>query len=379
MSSELGSADPTPAVALPVASGRLLSPVLLRAVVATSITLRLAFLLDPFELHGISDFHGLGQRMLEGALPYRDFTFEYPPLAAPVMVLEGLVPAVWSASALAALSFAAEGLWLRMVWHRPGALERHLLITLPLIPLASGGFDTLAMLAIGGALLVGSQGAPARAWSAAGGALVKLFPVTWFGTHVPWRSYLLPVVVMAAGLLAPLAVAPIDDTYLGFALNRGVHQESVAASVHTVSSWARGLEVTTAFRFRNEEIDGAGAIAAATFVLFGALALVIVLRVWRQRPPASAIDATLVTHALLLCVLCGGKVLSPQYVLIAVPTAVLLGGRRALLWAVIGALTILPFSSYSRGDAFMAMVAVRNAVLVAETLVVAWLVLRPGD
>lgn len=59
------------------------SRLLLWVLIGASIGLRISYLANPFELHGISDFHGLGQRMLHGELPYRDFTFEYPPLAAP--------------------------------------------------------------------------------------------------------------------------------------------------------------------------------------------------------------------------------------------------------------------------------------------------------
>lgn len=113
------------------------------------------------------------------------------------------------------------------------------------------------------------------------------------------------------------------------------------------------------------------------FMAFGLLALAIVATTWLRRPRAGVASAVLVTHALLLCALCAGKVLSPQYILVAVPSAAILGGRRALVWGVIGLLTILPFASYERGDAFMAAAAVRNVVLVVETLAVARLALRP--
>jgi hypothetical protein len=350
---------------------------LTRALLGASLALRMAFLLVPFELHGISDFHGLGQQMLHGALPYRDFTFEYPPLAAPVVFVGGLVPAGWTASIIAALALLAEVALLRLLRGDRAAIKRYLVMTLPLTPLLSGGFDAVVVLALAAAMLGAAAPSASADWSAAAGTLVKLFPAAWYGARRPSKRSVVPLVAVAVGLALPLLFAPFDDTYLGFAARRGVHHQAVAASVHTLLTWARGADVSIAFRFNNDEIDGAGTIAAIVFALTAALAVAVLARSWRLRPAWPQVDPVLATHAMLLCALCAGKVLSPQYILAAVPSAVLLGGRRAVAWGVIGAVTILPFSSYSRGDGFMAVIAVRNALLVAETLTVAWLVLRP--
>lgn len=219
------------------AHGRLLTLV----VVGTSVALRLAFLIHPFDLHGVSDFHELGRRMLDGALPYRDFTFEYPPLTAPLVLLAGAVPRSVSVNVLAAVAFLAEVVLLFLLRHEPPVVRRYLLLTLPLVPLLSGGFDAIVVLALGGAMVAAAAGSTARgAWAAAAGTLVKLFSAVWLAADRPSRRTFGPIAVTAAGLLAPLLVAPFNDTYLGFAARRGVHQQAVAASLHTLTTWPGG-------------------------------------------------------------------------------------------------------------------------------------------
>ncbi len=339
-----------------------------------SVALRLLFLANPFELHGSSDFHGLGQRMLHGEIPYRGFTFEYPPLALPLVLVSGLVPAAWSATVLAVQSLLAEIVLVSLLRHDRLALRRYLLLTLPLTPLLSGGFDAWVMVAF----VVAGLGIhrTRAAWSACAGAALKLFPAVWFVTRPPTRREVVPIIVTLAVLVGPLIVAPFDSTYLGFAVRRGVYQGAVPASLSALARWARGSEVVTRFRFGNLEVLGADRLAVLVLLVFGVLAAALVVRSWRATRAGAPIDPVLVLHAVLLCALCGGKVLSPQYVLIAVPTAAILGGRRSITWGVIGAMTIVPFASYSRGNGFLLAMALRNLVLVVETVSVARILLR---
>ncbi|MBV8980153.1 MAG: hypothetical protein JO086_04570, partial [Acidimicrobiia bacterium] len=51
----------------------------------------------------------IGQHLLHGRLPYRDFAFEYPPLASLAFILPGVVPHGVALSALALQEAAAEG------------------------------------------------------------------------------------------------------------------------------------------------------------------------------------------------------------------------------------------------------------------------------
>ena len=192
----------------------------------------------------------------------------------------------------------------------------------------------------------------------------------------PGASAIAPMSVAALGLGAPLLLAPFDDTYLGFAIRRGVHQESVAASIRFVILEVSGRAPVVEFRYRNLELLGAGPYATATLVLFGGLAALVAARAWRASLGGSRHSLVLVTHALLLCALCAGKVLSPQYLVLGAPLAAHLGGRRAVAWTVIAAMTMVPFTSYSRGEGFMALIALRNALLVVETVAVARAVLR---
>lgn len=177
--------------------------------VVTSVLLRVAFVLEPFELHGLSDFHGTGLRMLHGAVPYRDFTFEYPPLAAVLLLFPGAVARGWAASAMAAQSFLVEAALVAALWRNRDTVRRYLLVSLPLIPLLSGGFDAVAMAALAASLLLSSPERASRWWLATLGALVKLFPVVRVGASRPPRAALVPLGLGAVGLCTPLLVAPV--------------------------------------------------------------------------------------------------------------------------------------------------------------------------
>ena len=79
----------------------------------------------------------------------------------------------------------------------------------------------------------------------------------------------------------------------------------------------------------------------------------------------------MVALALLLVVLCGSKVLSPQFVVMAVPLAARAGPRWSLAYLPIVALTVGAFINDSKGTSFMDVVLLRNLLLVTFALVAA--------
>ena len=83
----------------------------------------------------------------------------------------------------------------------------------------------------------------------------------------------------------------------------------------------------------------------------------------------------MVALALLLVVLCGSKVLSPQFVVMAVPSRLAPGRAGPSPTCPIVALTIGAFINDSKGTAFMDVVLLRNLLLVAFALVAAAVVL----
>ena len=116
------------------------------ALVLLAATFCLTFLVDPWQDELVSDvplYRAYADVFLDGALPYRDVGFEYPPLAAPLIALPGLVsldPETYR-YAFAVLTFAlAAGVLLAT--GRLAALGRGrewvALVVVALAPLAAG-------------------------------------------------------------------------------------------------------------------------------------------------------------------------------------------------------------------------------------------------
>ncbi len=60
-----------------------------RAIVVLAIAIRVMFVIAPFDVLHPVDAHVLGQLVLHGDVPYRDFGLEYPPGSILAMLLPG--------------------------------------------------------------------------------------------------------------------------------------------------------------------------------------------------------------------------------------------------------------------------------------------------
>jgi len=162
------------------------SMVLRRAVIAAVVVLQVLFVLAPLNVLAPVDPHHIGQLVLHGRLPYRDFQFEYPPGAVPLFLLPGLVPARFAMSVLALQALACEA---ALAWfvlrHHAGALWRWALGSLFVFPFLSGGFDAVPMLCLALATAALARGRKVGWWWAAIGTAVKLFPISVWGWAGP--------------------------------------------------------------------------------------------------------------------------------------------------------------------------------------------------
>ncbi|WP_205696237.1 glycosyltransferase 87 family protein [Conexibacter sp. SYSU D00693] len=309
-----------------------------------------------------------------GAVPYRDFDFEYPPLALGPLLLGGGSEAAWTA--IAAVALAA------MQLAAPSRRAAWLLVLVPLLAgaLVRTKFDLVpAAFAVGGLTLL-LRARPAWAGAVLGlGTLVKLWPALLVGVAVVWlrdRRALVHAGAAAATVLAGclpfLVLGGFPGALLHFHLDRPVQLESSPASVLFAlgDSYVTGAPVRPD-PFKSNGLDGgpAGAVRTA-FVVLEVLALAGIAALVARRRDGDALLLGALGAVLAFVGL--GAVLSPQYLLWLLPLAALVAARGhvvpAALVAGAAVLTRLWFPGryfdlvFERG-AVAELVAVRNLLL----------------
>jgi uncharacterized membrane protein len=335
----------------------------------------------------------------DGQLPYRDFAFEYPPLAALALWLAGVFgrdPAsiAWSFGVLMALCLVAgQQLAARLAGGgRDGLTVAWLLVLTPVLIGASlrTHFDPLPIAIALGGLLVLARGRRDLAFALLGaGTMTKLFPgllavvaIVWLAGRGQWRAALRGGAIFAAVVVAvslPLAGAGYVDSFR-FHLDRPVQIESTPASVLFALG---GSEVTGTNlrpdRFKSNGLDGGHADAVeALFAVLLVLATAAIVLLAARRPDAR--HMVLCGFAALLAFVALGKVFSPQYVIWLAPFAALAWVWRqrgvALLVAAAIVLTHVEFPSryfdlINERTGVVLIVAARNALLLAALVVLA--------
>ena len=347
-------------------------PLTWRVVWMLAVALHVAYVLAPFDVLHPVDAHALGRAVLEGEVPYRDFALEYPPGAIFAFLLPGLAPSGIAPQVLALQAVVCEVLtWLVLRDEAPR--RRFVLFSLFLFPLLSGGFDAVAMLGVAASTALLGRNDDRGWWIAAAGAAVKIFPGIAWAWMTRWgRTGVVALLVTLVVLAAPLALGSGRDVYIGYHVERGVQQESLAASAHHLAARLTGDEVDIEYRFRAQEVVGAETTGTVALVVFGALAVVMAVRI-RLRPVD--LDPWLLALAFMLVVLCGSKVLSPQFIVLALPLAVGAGGAWAVAYLPIAMLSMAAFLDKTKGTQFMDVVLVRNVLFLGMAVAAAHRVL----
>jgi uncharacterized membrane protein len=338
----------------------------------------------------------------DGQLPYRDFAFEYPPLAAIALWLAGVFgrdpqSIAWTFGVLMALCLVAgQQLAARLASGR--ARERltvaWLLVLGPVLIGASvrTHFDPLPIAITLAGLLAFARERRDLGFVLLGvGTMTKLFPgllavvaVAWLCGRAEWRAALRGAAIFAAIVVAislPLSGAGYVDSFR-FHLDRPVQIESTAA---TVLFALGGSDVTGTNlrpdRFKSNGLDGGHAeVVEALFavLLVGTMAAIVLLAARRR----TVRHMVLCGFAALLAFVTLGKVLSPQYVIWLAPFAALawVWGRRAVALLVTAAIVLTHvefpsryFDLINEKTDVIVIVAARNALLLLAlaTLVIA--------
>lgn len=345
-------------------------------------------------------------RIVDGQVPYRDFDFEYPPLAAGLVTLARLMPFSYRASfsflmllALIATALAAVAI-AREVGMSP---VRQLAagIGVALTPLLLGDFiATRFDLALTALMAWTIWAAAARRWGLAwgllaGGAALKLVPLVlapllyvWHRRHRGHRAAtegILTALAATAATFIPFAVLSPGGVWAMFRyhVDRPLEIESLGGAyllgLHALTGNPLRVETT----FGSQNLIGTGpqviaAIATALLVVGVAavlISVVVLLRDRRHADTRSEARLMLTGFAATLAVVVGtGKVLSPQFLVWLIPATLLVSGRygRHAFAATIAAMLVTQL--YFPGDYWdlvalqgpqIAIVVVRDALLVA--------------
>lgn len=297
----------------------------------------------------------------EGAVPYRDFTVEYPPGAAILFWLAGALPGAYALGfsvLMLACHLATLAAGLAVADHlRLGRARTWLVaagvVALPLMlgSLVQTRFDLALSAILGWTLWAALTRRWRLMWLLVGlGVLVKLIPLALVplllvrhvratGTGAALRGALLSAGVVVAGL-APIAIVAPDGltALLTYHLERPLQVESGPAAL--LSGWhaltGRASEVVLTFGSWNVVSETAAALATAATALTALLLAVLVWRGWRRGAREGAdTDALLVRDwvVVLGLLLILGKVLSPQFLMWLLPAALLIPGRSGVVAA----------------------------------------------
>jgi uncharacterized membrane protein len=355
--------------------------------------------------------------VLDGALPYRDFFFEYPPLAAPAIAVPGIAGTEQDAYRLgiAAATFLVTAVTLLLagtIARRTGGSAPVAMATVALSPLLLGAvvrlhFDPLAVAFTLAALAALLSSRPALGLGLVGlGAMTKGFPIVVAPTALVWlwfgsghREAVRGAVALAATLLVIgagwLALSPegaVDS--VSYQLDRPVQLESSPASALFVLAKLGAEDPSVVNSHGSSGLDhpfeGPTGIAFAVALLMALAALAALAGRAAQRGSAQGDEVTS-GRALALAFLAAvsayvafGRVLSPQYMIWVVPLLALAVAWRmravAGLTAAACVLTLVEFPSlYLELERFeapaIAITAARNAALIGAVIaagVVLW-------
>ena len=364
-----------------------------------------------------------------GLVPYRDFPFEYPPLALVPMAVPYFA---WPADEITLESYH----WLFAAWQAglmlvlayvltrivrfggdagagdpalvgdatlPGRLRR---VALRLFVLSIGAalaltfrFDLFPAVLVAIAVWAALADRPALAGIAiALGILAKLYPLAVVpALAIPWlipldlRRLVRLVVATAlttAAVLGPFVALAGGETFafLRYQADRGLQIESIGGGLAVLVGLLTGSPPAESYGFSSVQVEGTLAAAwlallpAATVAGFGLLGLLG----WRRirvettnggRVPARTV--VLIATAAVLLLLVTSKVFSIQYIAWIVPFAALLRGRQFWLAATVVGLTMpihpLLYHGLVTQDALPILVLnLRNGLLVALTGRVVW-------
>jgi len=321
-----------------------------------------------------SVFFNYASQIMQGHLPYLDFTVEYPPLALLFFVLPRLASSVvadytffFKVEVLLAILIGLVIIYL--ISRRMGKAPWKMLLAYTLCILAVGPiiaeqFDIFPAVLTLGSLYAFISGKNKTAWALlALGALTKIYPLFLAPVYlaIAWRNR--QYRSAGAGILTGLiigAIFTLPFVFLGseslkslaeYHMQRGIQLESSYSSFLLIADRLGLTQITPVFNYGSWNLIG-GQAEALTKLSSYLLVILLGLAYWfifRSIKPGKSQSTRLGPYALLVLsiVLITSKVLSPQYLIWLVPIIplVLQRGRNIILafFVLIGSLTYYLF------------------------------------
>ena len=334
-------------------------------------------------------YQGWSQVLSTGTFPLDDMTWQYPPLAALVMLLPGWLP--WSYfTGFLVLVLACDalvGALLLRAWRRGGSRAGVWLwvLAVPLLgPTVFCRFDLVVTVVAVAGLLAAARRPVLGGVLAGVGAMLKVWPVlTVLGAPRGRRTREAVLAVAGSALALGFVFAVTMNgafSFLGFQEGRGVEVESLGA-VPFEAARLLGWHGKAAMNYGSVELLGSGVALVGTLMVALSAGAFGWLLLWRARArrwtAATPLDAALT--ALLLFVVTS-RVISPQYLvwLIGLASVCLTCRRttqRPVAWLVLAAcpFTFLEFPLlFADVMAFRplgsAALVIRNLLLLAAAL-----------
>jgi uncharacterized membrane protein len=349
-------------------------------------------LLPPGQGVRVAPFDRYGGEIRGGAIPYRDFSLEYPPGALGPIAAPAFVPGVSYTAAFRVLEAMLGGVTVVCValvrWKSSPARLGAAVAPVALAPLLLGPMITFRYDLWPTALVLAAFVAVCRRRPRTAGALVgiaiaaKLYPVVLvLPLALALRTRQQVTRAVTAGVIGFLVVVGpflvLGPGGVRFSLtqqgSRHLQLESIPATlVALIDTHAR-----TAFESGAWDIHGSGAsLLQYVFVALGLAAVgALWLFIWNHRETVNPVGSA---AALVAVVLVCSNVLSPQYLVWLVPLVAAAGGARAViasgLLAVAEVLTRFLYPGHY--DALVALhgtelaiLALRNLLLVGTAFV----------
>ncbi len=346
-------------------------------------------------------YAGYAGRLLSGAIPYRDFHLEYPPLALVPMVLPRIVtpfgpPGLETYSWLFTLQqavLAMLGGWLiaRAARSRREALAWWAVLVATASVSIAWRYDLWPAIFVLVAVIAADEGRPGAAGVAiAIGTLMKLFPIVVLpilairtlaagDRAATVRLAGATVVVIGAVVGASVALAGPDALqWVWYQVDRGLQVESTGAGLLLLGHVLGGIPVTAENAFESMQLRSPGAaplVAAAPWLELVLVTVVCAVASARFRADARSFGRVPLptvaeaTVAVIIALLVPSKVFSAQYVVWLLPLVPFLPVSRRWLALAISAISTLIYPLNYAGvwqlEAGMALVLnARNLLLV---------------
>ncbi|WP_069173096.1 glycosyltransferase family 87 protein [Streptomyces griseus] len=340
-------------------------------------------------------YRGWYEVLRSGTYPLDDVTWQYPPAAALAILSPALLPFLEYAAAFFVLVLVCDALTFGLLLYaagRPGTRGAGAwmwVVGVPLLgPTVYARYDLMVTAVAVAALLAGVRHPRVMGALAAFGALLKVWPVLVLaGTargRATRRAWVAAAVTAGVLALAASAALPGAFAFLTFQRDRGLEVESLGALVfHGARQF--GWEGRVELRYGSMEFAGPNVALVSTLTLALSVLGFGWLLLWRLRARVFAVHTTAdaaFTAVLLFTVT--SRVISPQYMVwlvgLGAVCLVFRGSRMVLparLVLVATGVTLLEFplgfAQVVASDAWgVALMAVRNGLLVAATVTAGW-------